>query len=72
MLKRAKAEGCITAVNTVCDFISDKENPNRRWPLGKEGETCRHVDLLIVDCEEALRLNGSQDMPSAIAFSREK
>ena len=30
------------------------------------------IDLLLVDHEEALRLSGTEDIPSAIAFFREK
>ncbi|MBO7120542.1 MAG: carbohydrate kinase family protein [Bacteroidaceae bacterium] len=72
MLKRAKAKGCITIVNTVYDFINEKKNPDKRWPLGESDESYQFIDLLLVDHEEALRLSGCQDIPSAIAFFREK
>ena len=72
MLKKAKTRGCITIVNTVYDFLSEKENPARRWPMGDSDESYRHIDLLIVDHEEALRLSGCKDIPSSIAFFREK
>jgi len=72
MLKKAKAKGCITVVNTVYDFLSEKENPGERWPLGKSDESYRFIDLLLVDHEEALRLSGCQDIPSALAFFRAK
>ena len=72
MLKKAKAKGRITVVNTVYDFLSEKENPGERWPLGKSDESYRFIDLLLVDHEEALRLSGCKDIPSALAFFREK
>ncbi len=72
MLKRAKSCGSITVVNTVYDFLSQKEHPDQRWPMGDGDESYRFIDLLIVDHEEALRLSGCKDIPSAIAFFREK
>ena len=72
MLKKAKSKGCITVVNTVYDFISEKERPGERWRMGESDESYRFIDLLIVDHEEALRLSGCEDIPSAIAFFREK
>ena len=72
MLKKAKAKGCITVVNTVYDFINEKKNPDKRWPLGESDESYKFIDLLIVDHEEALRLSGGKDIPSSIAFFREK
>ena len=59
-------------VNTVYDFLSQKEHPDQRWPMGDGDESYRFIDLLIVDHEEALRLSGCKDIPSAIAFFREK
>jgi len=72
MLKKAKTKGCITVVNTVYDFINEKKNPDKHWPLGESDESYRFIDLLIVDHEEALRLSGGKDIPSAIAFFKEK
>ena len=72
MLKKAKSKGCITVVNTVYDFISEKERPGERWRMGESDESYRFIDLLIVDREEALRLSGCEDIPSSIAFFREK
>ena len=40
--------------------------------MGDGDESYRHIDLLIVDHEEALRLSGCNDIPSSIAFFREK
>ena len=72
ILKRAKSKGCITVVNTVYDFLSEKEHPEERWPMGESDESYQYIDLLIVDCEEAFRLSGCNDIPSSIAFFREK
>lgn len=72
MLRRAKSKGCLTVVNTVYDFLGEKEHPGQRWPLGESDESYRSIDLLIVDCEEAFRLSGCNDIPASIAFFREK
>ena len=72
MLKKAKSRGCVTIVNTVFDFLSEKEHPEQRWPMGESDESYSYIDLLIVDHEEALRLSGCSDIPAAIAFFREK
>ena len=72
MLRKAKSRGCITVVNTVYDFLSEKEHPQQRWPMGDGDESYGFIDLLLVDHEEALRLSGCPDIPSAIAFFREK
>lgn len=72
MLKKAKSKGRITVVNTVYDFISEKEHPGEPWPLGESDESYRFIDLLLVDHEEALRLSGQKDIPSALAFFQAK
>ena len=72
MLRKAKSKGCITIVNTVYDFLSEKDHPELRWPMGDGDESYSLIDLLIVDHEEALRLSGCKDIPCAIAFFREK
>ena len=72
MLKKAKSKGRITVVNTVYDFLNENEHPERRWPMGESDESYQFIDLLLVDHEEALRLSGQKDVPSAIAFFREK
>lgn len=72
LLSRAKSSGCLTVVNTVFDFRSDKLRPHGRWPLGASDESYRSTDLLIADREEAFGLSGCSDFPRAIAFFREK
>lgn len=72
LLQRARSEGCLTVVNTVFDFMSEKDHPARRWPLGTSDESYRYIDLLIADREEAFGLSGFSDFRRAIAFFREK
>jgi sugar/nucleoside kinase (ribokinase family) len=68
LLKHAKSKDCRTVVNTVYDFRSELQHPGRRWPLGKNDESYRHVDLLIMDKEEALHLSGTSDLAQAGSF----
>ncbi len=68
LLERAKRNGCLTIVNTVFDFRSEKSNPGGKWPLGKTDESYRLVDLLIMDREEALRLSGTDGLNEATGF----
>jgi sugar/nucleoside kinase (ribokinase family) len=72
LLKKAKLAGCITVVNTVFDFRSEKANPGAKWPLGENDESYRFIDLLIADQEEALRLSGKSTASEAIRFFREQ
>ncbi|MDR1224846.1 MAG: carbohydrate kinase family protein [Tannerella sp.] len=70
LLVAAKAKGCFTVVNTVFDFRNEKAHPDRKWPLGESDDSYRHIDLLITDCEEALRLSGKRSTAEALAFFR--
>ncbi len=72
LLMKAKSRGCITIVNTVFDFRNEKANPSERWPLGESDESYKYTDVLIADREEAIRLSGENDLPSAIRFFRQK
>jgi sugar/nucleoside kinase (ribokinase family) len=72
LLGRAKSKGCVTIVNTVFDFRSEKADPSKKWPLGESDESYRYIDLLITDKEEASRLSGEQDIESAIRFFQDK
>jgi len=69
-LEKAKINGCITIVNTVYDFISEKENPTKKWPLGKSDASYKYIDLLIMDHEEAIRLSGKSGINKAMQFFR--
>ena len=72
MLETARRRGCLTFVNTVYDSLSEKKAPGERWLLGGSDAVYPLVDLLVADREEALRLSGTTDIPSAVAFFREK
>lgn len=68
ILIKAKSKGCITIVNTVYDFRNEKANPEQAWPLGENIESYAHIDLLIADFEEALRLSGKTVISDALEF----
>jgi sugar/nucleoside kinase (ribokinase family) len=68
LLKKAKARGCKTVVNTVFDFRNEKKHPEKRWPLGANDESYAVTDLLIADLEEAFRLSGERDKNTALDF----
>ncbi len=68
LLEKAKRNGCITVVNTVFDFRSEKADPSGRWLLGKDDDSYRFIDLLITDREEALRLSGESTIEGAVEF----
>jgi len=53
LLGRAKSRGSLTIVNTVYDFRNEKANPDQKWPLGESDQSYAHIDLLVVDLEEA-------------------
>jgi sugar/nucleoside kinase (ribokinase family) len=68
LVKKAKQVNRITVVNTVFDFLSEKNDPSKPWLLGDTAETYKYIDLLITDMEEALRLSGTQSVEAAIQF----
>jgi len=68
LLEKSKTSGCITIVNTVFDFRNEKENPSRKWPLGKSEDSYKNIDLLIMDHLEAIRLSGASDIDKAMHF----
>lgn len=68
LLLKAKASNAITVVNTVYDFLSEKHDPSKRWPLGESVETYKSIDLLITDMEEGLRLSGKTDVNATLDF----
>ena len=72
LLQQSKENGCITLVNTVFDFVNEKANPHKRWPLGKNDESYPNIDLLITDRDEALRLSGEKSIEKAMQFFIEK
>ncbi len=72
LLKRSKSNGCLTVVNTVYDFRSQKADPLKKWPLGESDKSYGYIDLLITDLEEALRLSGEKRIEDALEFFRRK
>lgn len=68
LLRKAKAQKAITVVNTVYDFLNEKQNPLKSWPLGNSMETYQYIDLLIADMEESLRLSGTSSVEAAMNF----
>jgi sugar/nucleoside kinase (ribokinase family) len=70
LLRQARERKAITVVNTVYDFLSEKQNPEKPWPLGSSLQTYSNIDLLITDREEALRLSGTETVEAALAFFR--
>ena len=55
-------------VNTVYDFRNEFANPGKPWPLGLGQNSYNHIDLLIMDREEALHLSGARDLSDAGRF----
>ena len=68
LLIRSKSAGSITVVNTVYDFRNELENPGKPWPLGDDEGSYGHIDLLIMDKEEAMHLSGQKDLFEAGRF----
>jgi sugar/nucleoside kinase (ribokinase family) len=68
LLTRAKQNGCITVVNTVFDFRNEKKNPDQPWPLVDTPDSFRLIDLLIMDCEESLKISGKATIAGAAEF----
>lgn len=71
LLKKAKDKKAITIVNTAYDFLNEKNNPGKAWPLGASMETYGYIDLLITDMEEALCLSGRSTIGEALPFFKE-
>lgn len=68
LLSKAKNKGCLTVVNTVFDFRNEKKNPGVQWPLGEIDKSLKLIDLLMMDCEESLKISGCQTIDQAAAF----
>jgi len=68
LLKRAKQNDCLTVVNTVFDFRYEKMNPDQPWPLVDTQEDYLLIDLLIMDCEESLKISGQKSIDEAAGY----
>jgi sugar/nucleoside kinase (ribokinase family) len=72
LLKKGKRQGSVNVVTTVFDFRNENLAPHRRWPLGGSDDGFRHIDLLIMDQEEALRISGEKEVYRAAGFFMDK
>lgn len=68
LLCKAKKNNCITVVNTVFDFRNEKRNPGSPWPLVGKNRDLELIDILIMDCEEALKISGMQTVEKAANY----
>ncbi len=68
LLGRAKQAGCLTIVNTVFDFRNEKKNPDKPWPLVDTPDDYSLIDMLIMDCEESLKISGRKTITEAAAY----
>ena len=68
LLTRAKEKNCITLVNTVFDFRNEKNNKGTPWPLVKSEEDYKTIDVLVMDCEESLKISGQSTIEAAATF----
>lgn len=68
LLSKAKDNGCVTVVNTVFDFRNEKKNPDQPWPLVVKSNQHNLIDLLVMDCEESLKISGQQTIDSAAEY----
>lgn len=72
LLQKAKSNHCVTVVNTVYDFKNEKANPNACWPLGNTAESFKLIDLLIMDCEEAIKISGTNTINDASEYFKQQ
>lgn len=72
LLAKAKKQNAITIVNTVYDFLSEKSDPQKPWPLGENNNAYPYIDLLIADKEEALRHSGKETIKEALTFFKDR
>jgi sugar/nucleoside kinase (ribokinase family) len=71
LLAKAKENNCITLVNTVFDFRNEKKNPGLPWPLVSTHQDFGMIDLLIMDCTEAIAISGRKTLDEAARFFAE-
>jgi len=71
LLVKSKLNNSITIVNTVFDFRSEKINPTKPWPIGDSKESLKLIDVLIMDCEEALKISGKDNLHEAAVYFKE-
>ena len=72
LLRKARQNKCISVVNTVFDFMNEKKNPDKNWPIGDTPEDLSLIDMLIMDKEEALKISGCNSMKAAADYFIDK
>ncbi|ORC86646.1 carbohydrate kinase [Trypanosoma theileri] len=72
LLRKGKERGCINVVGTVFDFPNEKENPNKRWPMGESDESFALMDLLVMDWDETMKISGEKTIENAMNFFIQK
>jgi len=72
LLEKAKAKRAITIVNTVYDFRTEKQNPEKNWPLGDSEKSFPKIDVLIMDNEEASRISGQNNIQNTINYFKSR
>lgn len=68
LLKKAKKNNALTIVNTVYDFRSEKENPGKPWSLVNSFVDYEYIDVLLMDCEEAIKISGEKSIEGAAYY----
>lgn len=68
LLRKGTEKGRINVVGTVYDHRHQAQNPYGRWPMGESDESFMHMDLLMVDMDEALRISGELTVEKACEF----
>jgi sugar/nucleoside kinase (ribokinase family) len=68
LLKHSKQKECVTVVNTVFDFRNQKSNPDKPWPLVDNFSDNGLIDMLIMDCEEALKISNTTNIEAAANY----
>lgn len=66
LLMKGHESSSINIVTTVFDFINDKKHDCNYWPLGKDTDSYKYIDLLITDAVEALSLTGCNSKEAAV------
>jgi len=68
LLKRAKRDGGLTVVNAVFDFRNEKMKPDQPWPLIDSPENYWLIDMLIMNCEESMKISGKHTICEAAEY----
>lgn len=58
----------MTVVNTVFDFRNEKDNPGKPWPLVDFEEDYSFIDVLIMSCNEAIKISSKDTINDAVDY----